>query len=156
MQHASFAAMDCPIALSLERVGEWWSILILRDVFHGRTRFDQFRKSLGIAPNILSRRLHGLVEAGLLTKSRYSEHPPRDEYRLTERGRDFRPVLWALLAWGNKHFMPEGQALPLMDAATGLPVEPVMVDANTGKQMDQAVFRSIRRPPSNADIRKQP
>ncbi len=100
--------MPCPIARSLERVGEWWSILILRDAFLGLKRFDQFRKSLGIAPNILSRRLRALVEAGLLERSRYCEHPPRDEYRLTELGRDFRPVLVALLAWGKKHFAPGG------------------------------------------------
>jgi DNA-binding HxlR family transcriptional regulator len=155
MQHASFAAMDCHIALSLERVGEWWSILILRDAFHGRTRFDQFQKSLGIAPNILSRRLRGLVAAGLLTKSRYSERPPRDEYLLTERGRDFRPVLWALLAWGNKHFMPEGHGITLMDTVTGLPADPVMVDGNSGKRMDQTVVRSIRPTPRNENIRRQ-
>jgi DNA-binding HxlR family transcriptional regulator len=108
MQHSSFRDMPCPIALSLERVGEWWSIMILRDAFLGLKRFDQFQKSLGIAPNILSRRLRALVEAGLLERSRYCEHPPRDEYLLTELGRDFRPVLWALLAWGKKHFAPDG------------------------------------------------
>jgi DNA-binding HxlR family transcriptional regulator len=108
MQHTSFRLMPCPIARSLERVGEWWSIMILRDAALGLTRFDQFQRSLGIAPNILSRRLRALVEAGLLEKSRYSEHPPRDEYLLTELGRDFRPVLWALLAWGKKHFTPDG------------------------------------------------
>ena len=86
MQRKSFGNMQCPIARSLERVGEWWSILILRDAFHGLTRFDQFQKSLGIAPNMLTRRLNGLVEAGLLERRRYSEHPPRDEYVLTERG----------------------------------------------------------------------
>jgi DNA-binding HxlR family transcriptional regulator len=106
MQHRSFRAMPCPIALSLERVGEWWSIMILRDAFRGLTRFDQFQNSLGIAPNILSRRLRALADAGLLQKSRYSEHPPRDEYLLTELGRDFRPVLLALLAWGKQHFTP--------------------------------------------------
>ena len=66
MQHKSFGNMQCPIARSLERVGEWWSILILRDAFLGLTRFDQFQKSLDIAPNILARRLSALVEAGLL------------------------------------------------------------------------------------------
>jgi DNA-binding HxlR family transcriptional regulator len=110
MQHSSFSAMQCPIALSLERVGEWWSIMILRDAFLGLTRFDQFRKSLGIAPNILSRRLRGLVNTGLLAKSRYSDHPPRDEYLLTELGRDFRPVLLALLAWGERHFVSDEPA----------------------------------------------
>src|ERR1700758_1493367 len=106
MQHKRFGGMQCPIARSLERVGEWWSIMILRDAFLGLTRFDQFQKSLGIAPNILSRRLRGLVEAGLLERSRYSEHPPRHEYLLTEVGRDFQPVLRALLAWGKTHFTP--------------------------------------------------
>ena len=65
MQHKSFAGMACPVARSLERVGEWWSILILRDALHGMTRFDQFQKSLGIAPNMLTRRLNALVAAGL-------------------------------------------------------------------------------------------
>ena len=111
--------MQCPIARSLERVGEWWSILILRDAFHGLTRFDEFQKSLGIAPNMLTRRLNALVEAGLLERRRYSERPPRDEYVLTERGRDFRPVLWALLAWGNKHFAPEGPSVVLVDGGDG-------------------------------------
>ena len=117
-----------PIARSLERVGEWWSILILRDAFHGLTRFDQFQKSLDIAPNMLTRRLNALVESGLLERRRYSEHPPRDEYVLTERGRDFRPVLWALLAWGNKHFAPEGPSVIVIDTETGEPADPVMVD----------------------------
>jgi len=72
--------MQCPIARSLERVGEWWSILILRDALHGLTRFDEFQKSLGIAPNMLTRRLNALVEGGLLERRRYSERPPRDEY----------------------------------------------------------------------------
>src|ERR1700736_5180257 len=108
MQRKSYGNMKCPIARSLDRVGEWWSILILRDAFYGLRRFDEFQKSLGVAPNILTRRLNRLVESGLLERRPYSEHPPRDEYVLTERGRDFRPVLLALLAWGNRHFALEG------------------------------------------------
>jgi DNA-binding HxlR family transcriptional regulator len=106
MQRKSFRRMECPIALGLERVGEWWSILILRDALLGLTRFDQFQKSLEIAPNMLTRRLTALVEAGLLERRRYSEHPPRDEYVLTEAGRDFRPVIAALFAWGERWFAP--------------------------------------------------
>src|ERR1700710_668999 len=102
MQRTSFSDMRCPIARSLEHVGEWWSILILRAPFRGITRFDGFRESLGVAPNILTRRLKALVEAGLLERRRYSERPPRDEYLLTPRGRDFRPVTQALMAWGNR------------------------------------------------------
>src|SRR5215468_1659798 len=73
MRRKSFGNMQCPIARSLERVGEWWSILILRDASLGLTRFDEFQESLGIAPNILTRRLKALVEAGLLERRRYSE-----------------------------------------------------------------------------------
>jgi len=146
MQHKSFGNMQCPIARSLERVGEWWSILILRDAFQGLTQFDQFQKDLGIAPNMLSRRLNALVEAGLLERRRYSERPPRDEYVLTERGRDFRPVLWALLAWGNKHFAPEGPSVVVVDSETGRPADPVLVDRHTGKIMTPDTFRSVPGP----------
>lgn len=132
MQRKSFQDMQCPIARSLERVGEWWSMLILRDAFYGMTRFDQFQISLGIAPNVLSRRLGALVEAGLLERRRYSERPVRHEYLLTEQGRDFRPVLHALMAWGNRHLSPEGLSMFLTDEQTGRMVEPVIVDANTG------------------------
>ncbi len=102
--------MTCPIARSLEHVGEWWSMLILRDAFAGTTRFDEFQHSLGIAPNMLTRRLAALVEAGLLERRRW-RRPPRDEYVLTERGRDFKPVLIALVAFGKKHFAAPGHAV---------------------------------------------
>ena len=111
MQRKSFADMPCPIARSLERVGEWWSMLILRDAFAGVTRFDEFQRSLGIAPNMLARRLAALVEAGMLERRRYSERPPRDEYLLTERGRDFHPVLVELVAFGRKHFAAPGHTV---------------------------------------------
>jgi len=142
MQRKSFGTMSCPIARSLERVGEWWSILILRDAFRGHTRFDQFQTSLGIAPNMLTKRLHALVESGLLEKRAYSEHPPRYEYVLTERGRDFRPVLWALLAWGNKHFAPEGPSVVVVDSKTGEVADPVLVDRNSGRPLVEPDFRS--------------
>src|SRR3984893_4808571 len=128
MQHKSFRNMPCPIARSLERVGEWWSMLIMRDALHGLSRFDEFQKSLGIAPNMLARRLNALVEAGLLERHRYSARPPRDEYRPTARGRDFRPVLVSLLAWGNKHFAPEGPSVILVNRNTGAAVDPVLAD----------------------------
>src|SRR4029453_592939 len=102
MERKSFCKMACPIARSLERVGEWWSILIIRDALHGFTRFDELQKSLNIAPNILTRRLGGLVDAGLLERRRYSERPPRYEYILTDMGRDFRPVIVAVFSWGKR------------------------------------------------------
>src|SRR5262245_14906771 len=133
MQHKSFGKMQCPAARGLERVGEWWSILIIRDALHGLKRFDEFQESLGIAPSSLTRRLESLVEAGVLVRRRYQDHPPRCEYLLTERGRDFRPVFLALLAWGNKHFAPEGASVLVADQNSGAIADPVVVDRTTGR-----------------------
>jgi DNA-binding HxlR family transcriptional regulator len=148
MQRTSFSDMRCPIARSLEHVGEWWSILILRDAFRGVTKFEAFRDSLGVAPNILTRRLKALVESGLLERRRYSERPPRDEYVLTQRGRDFRPVLLGLLTWGNQHFPPEGLRTQIVDAQTGEPADPVLVDRKTGRPIDGPAYHVIRSAPA--------
>ncbi len=121
----------CPVDRGLTRVGDRWSMLILRDIERGLTRYEQLRTSLGIAPNILSRRLSALVEAGLIAKNRYSARPPRDEYLLTDAGRDFLPILMAIGAWGRK-YNGEGALSRHLDAATGEIVRPVVVDANTG------------------------
>jgi len=155
MQRKSFGNMPCPIARSLERVGEWWSMLILRDALHGMTRFDEFQKSLGIAPNMLARRLDALVAAGLLERRRYSERPPRDEYVLTARGRDFRPVLIALLAWGNKHFAPEGASVQLIDTKTGAAVEPILVDQATGRPIQQPEYALAPGPAAGERTRRR-
>lgn len=82
MQRKGFSDMQCPIARGLEHVGEWWSILILRDALRGLSRFDEFSESPGIAPNMLTSRLAALVEAGLIERQRYNEHPPGDAYVL--------------------------------------------------------------------------
>ena len=155
MRRKSFGNLQCPIARSLERVGEWWSILILRDAFHGLTRFEQFQNSLDIAPNMLTRRLNTLVESGLLERRRYSEHPPRDEYVLTPRGRDFRPVLLALLAWGNRHFAPEGRSVILIDADTGREADPVLVDRATGRPVAEPPFRTAAGPAADERTRRR-
>lgn len=155
MQRKSFSTMQCPIARSLERVGEWWSILILRDAFHGLTRFDQFQKSLDIAPNILTRRLNALVTSGLLERRRYSERPARYEYLLTERGHDFRPVLLSLLTWGNKHFAPEGPSVVVIDTKTGKPVDAVLVDRASGEPIVAPRFRSAPGPAADEHTRRR-
>jgi DNA-binding HxlR family transcriptional regulator len=137
MKRKSFESMHCPIARGLEHVGEWWNILILRDAYYGLSRFDEFQKSLGITPTTLTRRLNDLVDGGLLERRLYSEKPPRHDYVLTERGRDFRPVLLTLMSWGNKHFAPEGRSVFLADDTSGEAVELVLVDANTGKKINR-------------------
>lgn len=129
MQPKSSSILECPVGRAVETVGEWWSILILRDAFQGATRFDEFSQSLGIAPNILSRRLAHLTESGMFVRRRYSERPPRYEYVLTQKARDFFPVVVALLAWGNKHLAPKGESIVLANRDDIRPLDPVVVDA---------------------------
>src|SRR6476620_5504233 len=155
MQHKSFEKMSCPIARSLERVGEWWSMLIMRDALHGMTRFDEFQNSLGIAPNMLTRRLNSLVEAGLLDRRRYSEHPPRHEYVPTVRGRDLRPVIISLLAWGNKHFAPEGPSVVLINRKTGAAVDPILADPATGRPVEEPDYALAAGPAAGPRIRQR-
>lgn len=145
--------MQCPIARGLEHVGEWWSLLIIRDALHGYTRFDEFQKSLDISPAILTRRLKALVDGGLLERRRYSEKPPRDEYILTPRGRALRPVLQAMLVWGNDNFAPEGPSVQILNRETGLPAEPVLVDRVTGRPLSDPVFASAPGPAADARTR---
>jgi DNA-binding HxlR family transcriptional regulator len=155
MQHKSLRHTGCPIARSLEHVGEWWSILILRDAFVGVSRFDDFQTSLGIAPNMLTRRLKTLVESGLLEKRLYSQKPARYEYVLTKKGEDFRPVLWSLLAWGNEHFASEGESIMIVDAATGERADPVLVDRRTGRPLQAPEFVVAPGPAASERIKRR-
>jgi DNA-binding HxlR family transcriptional regulator len=119
-----------------------WSILILRDAFMGLTRFDQFRKSLGIAPTMLTSRLADLTAMGLLDKRRYMERPPRDEYVLTPAGQDFLPVLVMLGAWGAKH-RGGGDLTRYADAETGKEIVPIAVDLETGARIGTRPLQMI-------------
>ena len=132
----------CPIARSLALVGDAWSMLILRDAHAGLTRFDQFRKSLGIAPTMLTSRLATLTEEGLLEKRRYSEHPPRDEYVLTTAGADFLPVLFMIGAWGRQH-RGGGKMVRFLDAEAGSEIKPIAVDEVTGAKIGTRPIRVI-------------
>jgi DNA-binding HxlR family transcriptional regulator len=93
----------CSIAKALELVGERWTLLIVRDAFLGRRRFDEFQQSLGIARNVLTDRLNRLVEEGIFERVRYSERPERYDYRLTGKGRDLNIALAGLRQWGDKY-----------------------------------------------------
>jgi DNA-binding HxlR family transcriptional regulator len=97
--------LRCPVARTLDIIGERWTILILRDLFReGPRKFNDFEFSLrGISPNTLSARLKSLEEHGILGRRIYEDHPPRAEYFLTEKGRTLGPILKALLEWGQKH-----------------------------------------------------
>src|SRR5262249_27856860 len=103
MERKSFAAMHCSIAQCLQAAGEWWSRLTVRAAFLGVSGFAQFQDRRGISRNVLNQRLTKLVDAGILVKVPYNQHPPRYDYRLTSKGRDLWPVLTSMRQWGDKH-----------------------------------------------------
>src|SRR5476649_1557738 len=120
MRRTRFDDRECPVAQALDRIGDWWSLMIVRDALRGLRRFEDFQASLGVARNMLSRRLRALVAAGILAKRGYSARPPRHEYRLTDKGRELMPVMVSLMMWGNRWLAPEsGATTVLVDRATG-------------------------------------
>jgi DNA-binding HxlR family transcriptional regulator len=121
----------CPISRSLAFAGDAWSLLVLRDAHAGLTRFDQFRKSLGIAPTMLTRRLATLTEEGLL-----------EEYLLTAAGRDFLPVLFIIGAWGRK-YRGGGKLTRFFDAESGTEIKAVAVDEVTGAKIGSRPIHTV-------------
>jgi DNA-binding HxlR family transcriptional regulator len=113
MRRTSLTHAICPVARSLDEIGDWWTLLIIRDAFAGMKRFSDFQNSLGLAKNILSARLKRLVENGILTKQLSSAESPRGEYLLTDKGRRLRVVLTALRQWGEDNLFTEGE--PIME-----------------------------------------
>ena len=145
MQRTSFATMECPVAHALEHVGDLWSMLIVRDALQGLARFDEFQRSLGISTSSLTRHLNGLVAAGVLERRPYSERPPRFEYVLTEAGLDLKPVVIALAAWGQAHDPPETNPTVVVDSTTGEPIDPVLIDRRTGRDVRDPAIVFQRR-----------
>ncbi len=146
MERKSFAGMDCSVAQCLEVVGEWWSMLVVRDAFLGVTRFEDFQRRLGISRNILQNRLTTLVDEGILIRVRYSEHPPRDDYRLTDKGRDLWPVLTAMRQWGDRYAAPSGQPVGIVHKSCGELAEPVLVCGSCGDRVVATDYRAVPGP----------
>ena len=146
MERKSFAEMDCSVAQCLEVVGEWWSMLIVRDAFFGVRRFEDFQRSLGISRNILRQRLTTLVDAGVFERIPYSEHPPRSEYRLTDKGRDLWPVLTAMRQWGDRYASPGGPRLELIHKGCGHRGEPHLVCSSCGETVGARDVEAVPGP----------
>lgn len=142
MRHTSFQSMGCPVAGALEMVGDWWTLVIMRDVLDGFTRFDELQRNLGIAPTMLTRRLRTLVEAGVLQRRQYTAAPKRFEYTPTPRGKDLAVVIVALYTWGVKHSAVGSSKVVLVDQDNGAEVVPVLTDRTSGRQLSEinAVF----------------
>ena len=133
MQRTPFNQMACSVARTLDIIGEWWTLLILRDIFYGVHRFDALRRHLGISRKVLTNRLGTLVENEILERVQYREKPIRHEYRLTERGRDLFPVIVLLMDWGDRWLTEPGEEpVELVDRDTGEPLIPTLVSADNG------------------------
>jgi DNA-binding HxlR family transcriptional regulator len=152
----AFADLNCSVARPLSVLGERWSLLVLRDLFLGRRRFDEIQESLGVASNVLSQRLATLVEEGIAERHRYSEHPERFEYRLTEKGRDLEPVLLALLRWGDRYTAgPEGRPLETVHDDCGKAFQMVPTCSECGEELDSHHVHSRPGPGATGEQRRR-
>ena len=136
-----YEGQNCSVARALELVGERWTLLVIRDAFLGRRRFEEFQDSLGIARNVLADRLQKLVDHGIFERVRYQERPERFEYRLTPKGRDLRLALAALMQWGDTYVSPAPPRL-LRRKSDGTPVRVALVGAD-GTTVDPADVENV-------------
>ncbi len=148
MKRTRFDDWPCPIARATDLIGDWWTPLVMRELYFGRRRFDAIQASLRIPRAVLAQRLERLVAEEMITKVEYEARPPRYEYRLTDKGREFWPVLAAMWRWGSDWLWPEGDGPPvvLKDRETGDVVRPVVVDETTGRPVDLRTIL-VDRPP---------
>ena len=146
MRRKSLTGAACPIARTLDVIGDWWSLLIVRDALRGRTRFGEIQKSLGVSKNILTRRLRSLAEQGVLEAVPASDGSAYQEYRLTEKGRQLFKVLVALGQWGSEAVPPLAGVprMRLVDRATGQPVPPLAVRAADGRLLEPGETMMVR------------
>src|SRR5438270_10124820 len=146
MERKSFSDMHCSVAQTLEVVGEWWSLLIVRDAFLGVTRFDDFQARLGISRNILNQRLNHLVDRGVLERVPYQDHPPRSDYRLTEKGRDLWHVVTAMRQWGDRWAAPAGPPLKIRHTGCGRVVNVLPMCSHCGEPLDVRAVTAVPGP----------
>lgn len=134
VKRTAFADAECPVARSLDAIGDVWSLLIVRDAFDGICRFGEFQRNLGMARNILSARLRALVEHGIFELLPAADGSAYQQYRLTEKGRGLFPLIIGLRQWGEAFFFTRGEAHSrLVDRQTGQPVRPLELRAEDGR-----------------------
>jgi DNA-binding HxlR family transcriptional regulator len=139
--------MNCSIARSLEVIGEWWTLLILRDAFLGVTRFEVFQERLGIARNILAKRLDTLVDAGILERRPYESARERYDYKLTEKGRALWPVLVSIRQWGDEWILGEGnEPVLLVHQGCGNRTTAELVCDHCGEVLDGRAVQAVPGP----------
>ncbi len=145
MRRTRFDDDPCPIARTADLLGDWWTPLVLRELFFGGRRFGDLQARLDVNRSVLSQRLRRLEDEGVVVRNQYLDHPPRFEYELTDKGRDLWEVLAVMWSYGRRWmFDGDGPPLDLVDNRTGDPIRPRVVDDTTGRPLDPATAR--RRP----------
>jgi DNA-binding HxlR family transcriptional regulator len=156
MRRTSFSDMSCSIARTLEFIGDWWTLLIVREAFFGSRKFGEFEKSLGIAPNVLTQRLGKLVEAEILSVVSVSQNGRALAYRLTPKGRDLFPVLMAMMQWGDKHAAgPEGAPVRVLVRSTGQEIAPMRLQSPDGAPLDVAEVMVVAGPGASEAVTRR-
>jgi DNA-binding HxlR family transcriptional regulator len=147
MRRASFEDMSCSIARSLEVIGEWWTLLILRDAFFGITRFEELQERLGIARNVLATRLDTLVEHGVLERRCYDEARRRYDYVLTDKGKALWPILVAIRQWGDEWVLGEGnEPVRMVHTTCGEHTNALLTCDQCGEQLQRRDVRIVAGP----------
>ena len=142
MRYSDLAGMNCSIARPLSVLGERWTLMVLRQSFLGRKRFEDIQRDIGIARNTLADRLQTLVGEGILERRRYQDRPPRYEYRLTEKGLALYPVLVALMQWGDEYMADHGAHVVLRHNTCGEITRPQLVCSHCGEHIDPREMRA--------------
>lgn len=151
MKHNKLEDLNCSIANALDLIGEWWTILILREAFFGSCRFEDFQQHLGIARNILTARLRKLCDNGVLQRVPVKEGAKRHEYRLTAMGRDLYPTLIALTQWGDRWLHKTGAPVKFVERATGDEIAGVVILTKDGRKLDVRDMALIPGPGATAE-----
>lgn len=135
MNNERFSRIHCSVARASRVAADPWTLLVLRDLFLGLGRYEELRRDLGIATNVLADRLERLVTEGLAVRHRYLDHPPRNEYHLTEAGKDLYGVVLTLMAWGDRHRAADGPPLTLTHRTCGEATTPTVTCDRCGEKL---------------------
>lgn len=156
MRWSDVGKQPCSVARALSVVGDPWTLVILREAFLGARRFDEFRQRVGAARPIVAARLAGLVASGVLERRRYQDRPPRDEYVLTEKGRDLMPVMMALVAWGDR-WLDDGRGRPVdfVHDACGQRTTAVATCSECGEPLEPEQLRAGPGPGAGRAFRRR-
>lgn len=146
MTRTDTSAWPCPVARTADLIGDGWTLLVMREACLGTRRFEEFQRNLGTGRNILTQRLNGLVEEGLLTRVAYQARPVRHEYRLTDKGRDVYPILAAMAAFGDKWLLDDDRPVVLHHTACDTDMHAVVTCSECAQPIDVRSIRALPGP----------